>query len=144
MNSQEQENNSIHVIDMRGGEPSEYRVPIPKLPEWHMADEIGYEPKTTFWQDFSIAERFGSEAIIDTFTRAFAEWRNNVVYIAELALVLNHKGFFYYALSEKLADISEELARVGELYFTLYRELHDWARDFFDGDDGQYYFDVVD
>ena len=30
---------------------------------------IGYEPKTTFWMDFSIADKFGIEAIVDTFNQ---------------------------------------------------------------------------
>ena len=34
----------------------------------------GYETFTTFWQDFTIADRFGVSAIKDTFKRAFNEW----------------------------------------------------------------------
>ena len=37
----------------------------------------GYQPKTTFWMDFSIADRFGIEAIIDTYERDFKEWQAN-------------------------------------------------------------------
>ena len=39
--------------------------------------ENGYEVKTTFWEDFSIAERFGLSAIQDTFNRAFKEWKED-------------------------------------------------------------------
>ena len=35
--------------------------------------ENGYELQTTFWEDFSIADRFGLMAILDTFNRAFKE-----------------------------------------------------------------------
>ena len=38
----------------------------------------GYEVKTTFWEDFSIAERFGLSAIQDTFNRAFKEWKRRL------------------------------------------------------------------
>ncbi len=31
--------------------------------------ENGYELQTTFWEDFSIADRFGLSAIQDTFKR---------------------------------------------------------------------------
>ena len=31
--------------------------------------ENGYELQTTFWNDFSIADRFGLSAIQDTFSR---------------------------------------------------------------------------
>lgn len=34
---------------------------------------LGYECQTTFWEDFSIAERFGVEAIRDTYKRARTE-----------------------------------------------------------------------
>lgn len=31
---------------------------------------IGYEPKTTFWSDFSIADMFGADGVKDTYNRA--------------------------------------------------------------------------
>ena len=51
----------------------------------------GYETFTTFWQDFSIADRFGVAAIKDTFTRAFNEWKHDYKYLTELVMVLNWK-----------------------------------------------------
>ena len=46
--------------------------------------ENGYELQTTFWNDFSIADRFGLSAIQDTFNRAFKEWKENYKYLTEL------------------------------------------------------------
>ena len=40
--------------------------------------ENGNEVKTTFWEDFSIAERFGLSAIQDTFNRAVKEWKRRL------------------------------------------------------------------
>lgn len=40
--------------------------------------ENGYEVKTKFWEDFSLAERFGLSAIQDTFNRAFKEWKRRL------------------------------------------------------------------
>ena len=40
--------------------------------------ENGNELKTTSWEDFSIAERFGLSAIQDTFNRAFKEWKRRL------------------------------------------------------------------
>ena len=37
----------------------------------------GYESKTTFWEDFTIADYFGKDAIQDTYNRAFKEWKSN-------------------------------------------------------------------
>ena len=53
--------------------------------------ENNYELLTTFWDDFSIADRFGVSAVRDTFNRAFAEWKEDYQYLTELILVLNHK-----------------------------------------------------
>lgn len=36
----------------------------------------GYEPKTTFWMDFSIADRLGIEAIVDTLQSCFQRVAN--------------------------------------------------------------------
>ena len=55
-----------------------------------------YEFKTTFWSDFSIADRFGKEAVQDTFDRAFKEWRSDVEYVTELAIVTNWKCWEHY------------------------------------------------
>ena len=43
--------------------------------------------ETTFWDDFSIAERFGENAILDTYKRAMKEWKSNYKYLTELVIV---------------------------------------------------------
>lgn len=40
------------------------------IPRWNITELNGYEPITTFWQDFSIADKFGDKAIADTYRRA--------------------------------------------------------------------------
>lgn len=135
--------NTINVIDMSGDEPKEFTITMPKLPEWSMAKELGYEPKTTFWQDFSIADLYGLNAIHDTLRRAFGEWREDVEYIAELALVLNHKGCFYYAAAEK-HDGDKYLYALAQTYFAMYHVVNDYAKEYFTGEDAEYYFRVTD
>ena len=61
------------------------------IPRWNIEEETGYKPFTTFWQDFSIADTYGLQAIQDTFNRAFDEWKEDYKYLTELVLVLNHK-----------------------------------------------------
>lgn len=39
--------------------------------DWNIEALTGYVPKTTFYTDFSIADRFGTAAIEDTYRRAF-------------------------------------------------------------------------
>lgn len=66
--------------------------------------ENGYELQTTFWEDFSIADRFGLSAIKDTFKRAFEGWKDNYKYLTELILVLNHKIWQYYEYETGICD----------------------------------------
>jgi len=71
--------------------------------------ENGYEVKTTFWNDFSIADKFGAKAVIDTYNRAFKEWKENHIYLTELVLVLNHKIWQFHQTNEPLAKVYNEL-----------------------------------
>ena len=103
---------------------------------WVIADEIGYEPKTTFWNDFDIADWYGVSAIKDTFDRAFNEWKSNIEYLTELALVVNHRAWFH-----------EEDAKYCKAYVECYRAIENYVY----GDDSplskeerQYYWQVTD
>lgn len=62
-----------------------------KVPVWNIEAVCGYKPITTFWNDFSVADAFGTSAVADTFKRAFEEWKGNYKYLTELVMVLNHK-----------------------------------------------------
>lgn len=44
----------------------------------------GNEVKTTFWEDFSIAERFGLSAIQDTFNQAPKSGKEDYEFLTEL------------------------------------------------------------
>ena len=54
-----------------------------------MCSMTGYEPITTFWDDFSIADAFGKNAVEDTYDRAFREWKSNYKYLTELVMIIN-------------------------------------------------------
>ena len=96
--------------------------------------ENGYELQTTFWDDFSIADRFGLSAIQDTYSRAFKEWKEDYEYLTELVLVLNHKIWQYY---EKRPDMAA-------LYNTLWDQTHQYAIENFTGEELGYYYDTTD
>lgn len=93
-----------------------------------------YEYKTTFWQDFSIADRFGAHEVRDTYNRAMAEWKTNPVYLTELVMVLNHKIWQWYERNDTLA----------ELYNDLWESADDYARETLQGDDLDYFYRVTD
>ena len=93
------------------------------------------EFKTTFWMDFSIADRFGENAIKDTYKRAFKEWKGNHEYLTELVIVLNHKIWQWW---EKGYD------KYSRLYDGLWREAHQYALDNLKGKEFEYYFQMTD
>ena len=94
----------------------------------------GYEMKTTFQSDFDIAEKFGKEAIEDTFNRAFAEWKDDVEYMTELTLVLNLKIWYWYEKDNELAY----------LYDFLWNKIDDYCMENFVGKDMEYFLNVTD
>lgn len=105
------------------------------MPHWPITEMTGYKPKTTFWQDFCIADAFGTNAVKDTFGRAFKEWRNNTEYLTELVLVLNHKIWQHHNAK------NEPLARI---YDDLWRKLDMWCYENLKGADLEYYYHITD
>ena len=79
---------------------------------------MDYEFKTTFWMDFNIAEKFGIEAVKDTFKRAFNEWKTDYTFFYELTLVMNWKCWYHYEnnnieLSKLYAKYYNQLCEYG-------------------------------
>ena len=89
---------------------------------------------TTFWQDFTIAENFGKDAIRDTYKRAIDEWSNDVRYYTDLVMTLNHKIWQHYGKDEELA----------ELYNELWQKADDRAFEIFEDEDIDYYIGILD
>ena len=94
-----------------------------------------YECKTTFYQDFSIADKFGVSAIKDTYKRAFNEWKTNYIYLTELVMVLNYKMWEHYQ------NGNQELAKV---YDELWRKADGYACDNLSGEELAYFFRITD
>lgn len=76
----------------------------------------GYETKTTFWEDFSIADVFGIGAVKDTYNRAFKGWKDNYEYLTELVMVLNWKIWQHYENNEPLARVYNDLWQQADSY----------------------------
>jgi len=94
----------------------------------------GYEMKTTFWEDFTIADAFGVSAIEDTYNRAFNGWKHDYVYITELSLVLNWKMFQWYEKDDSKYQI----------YYDLYTKLDAWCMDNLINSELIYYIHTTD
>lgn len=95
----------------------------------------GYQEKTTFWNDFCIADVFGKAAVQDTYDRAFNEWKANTEYVTELVMVLNWKSWEHSDRGNMA---------LCQLYCDLYEEAHDWCLDNLKGDDLTYYLQTTD
>lgn len=95
----------------------------------------GYKMKTTFWQDFSIADRFGEDAITDTFERAFKEWKSSIEYMTELAIALNYKIWQHFENGNK---------RFAEVYDEYWRYTDEYIMENFNDEDVQYYLKITD
>lgn len=96
---------------------------------------MDYECQTTFWEDFSIADKFGVEAIKDTYKRAKEQWNDDRIYGTELSMVLNHKCWQHYNSGNII---------LSKLYSELWREFHDSVLDNWKGEDLQYYLRIAD
>ena len=96
--------------------------------------ENGYEMKTTFWSDFTIADAFGIDAIKDTYKNAFTSWKNNYEYVTELSLVMNWKIFAHYEKDDEKA----------ELYNKLWQQTDEWCMNHLKKEELAYYIKWTD
>ncbi len=91
--------------------------------------------ETTFWMDFSIADRFGEQAIRDTFDRAFKEWSGDYRYLTDLVITLNHKIWQHWQNgNEKTAN----------LYNDMWMSASEYAETRLKEDELKYYFEMTD
>ena len=105
-----------------------------KIEDWTIEEMTGYKPITTFYTDFSIADKFGVEAIKDTYKRVFQEWKYDYKYITELAMVLNWKLWRWYGKNDELSI----------LYDSLWKEIDGWCIDNLKGKELEYYYKTTD
>ena len=111
------------------------------LPAWGVEQELGYKPITTFWQDFSMAERFGLNGVKSTFKTAFKEWRSNYKYLTELVMVLNHNIWQHYGNGPQDPNHNGPLAK---LYNDLWAEADIWAGEHLKGEELDYFIRTLD
>lgn len=96
---------------------------------------MSYEFKTTFWMDFTIADKFGIEAVKDTFKRAFSEWKTDYIYLTELTLVINWKCWQHYEKNN---------IEISKLYSAYYYQLREYGLDNLKGKELEYFIKTLD
>lgn len=101
---------------------------------WTIYEQTGYKPITTFYEDFSIADWFGVDAIRDTFKRAFEEWKGNYKFLTELVMALNWKIWEHYESNEKYA----------KLYNELWEKADEYATSHLKGEELRYFYRTTD
>ena len=106
-----------------------------KIEVWNIKKITGYEPITTFYEDFSIADKFGAEAIKDTFNRAFKEWKHNYKYLTELVMALNWKCWRWN---------EEKNQAISKLYYTLFQKAYDYAMENLKDEELTYFIRTTD
>lgn len=101
---------------------------------WNIEEMTGYSPITTFYEDFSIADHFGIDAIQDTYNRAMEAWKDDYKYLTELVMALNWKIWEHYEHNEKYA----------KLYDKLWRKADQYACENLKGEELSYFFRTTD
>lgn len=94
----------------------------------------GYTQISTFFEDLSIADMFGLGAIIDTYTRAFKEWKNDYKMVTELCMVLNWKSWQWSEKNQSYCDF----------YVEKFYEVRDWCLDNLKGEKLEYFIRTTD
>jgi len=95
---------------------------------------FGYKQITTFFQDFSIADAFGINAVKDTYKRGLEYAKTDYKVLTEFVMVLNWKIWEHY-------ETNEALARV---YNDLWEKADAFAIDYLKGDELSYFFRTTD
>ena len=86
--------------------------------------EVGYDPMTTFWEDFSIADKYGIAGVKDTYKRAFSEWKDDYKFFTELTLVLNHKIWQHLVMKVVWIGFLGVLAMKTSMYASQYLSIN--------------------
>lgn len=96
---------------------------------------FGYKQITTFFEDFSIADNYGLNAIKDTYKRALESAKAlGYKYLTELVMILNWKAW----------EHAEHDKEKSELYISLYEEADTYALDNLKGEELSYFLDTTD
>lgn len=101
---------------------------------WNIEALTGYKPITTFWDDFTIADAFGTAAIKDTYKRAFEVWKGDYRFLTELVMVLNWKIWQHYERNDEYAG----------LYNDLWSAADEYACENLKGEELSYFYSTTD
>ena len=106
-----------------------------KIKTWNIQEMTGYEPQTTFYEDFSIADAFGVSAIKDTYKRGLDTCMSlGYIYLTEFVMALNWKIWEHYQTNDT----------IGKLYNDLWMKASEIAQTTLKDDELMYYYRTTD
>ena len=100
----------------------------------YLQDTLGFDFQTSFWEEFSISEKYGKGGVVEHYNLVFDQWKDNVKFLTELVLVLNLKIASWFGVDDDL----------GRTYEALWKITDSWALDTLKGDDLHYYLNTLD
>ena len=103
--------------------------------------------KTTFWFDFSLAEKLGGVAgVKDTYELAFEGWKDDIRYLTALYITMNWKGGDWYGKDDELSKSYYQCQQELDKYiFAGEREVGDKLEyDNFNQDEVRYFIQATD
>ena len=71
--------------------------------------EFGYEPKTDYWDTFTLAEIVGTHLVEFEYEHIFYQAKKDYVKLTELVMVLNWKIWQHYEKNDELARLYNDL-----------------------------------
>jgi len=95
---------------------------------------LDYKFDSTLWEEFSVAEGYGSDGILKHYQIVFEQWKDNLKFLTELVLVLNIKIFIWYGVDDS----------IGKMYDQLWKETDGYALETLKGEDLHYYLSTLD
>lgn len=106
-----------------------------KIKTWNIEAMTGYKPKTTYFEDFSIADIFGIDAIKNTYKNGLETAKTmGYVYLTEFVMALNWKIWEHYENNDAYA----------RLYDALWRKASEFAVETLKGEELSYYYKTID
>lgn len=96
--------------------------------------QFDFHFESTFWEEFSIADNYGSEGVREHYNLVFNLWKDNLRFLTELVLVLNWKIYQWYQVDDTL----------GMTYDALWQKTDSYALKTLKGDNLHYYLSVLD
>ena len=81
-----------------------------------------------FWGEFDLAEISGSETIKDLAKKSYEKYKDDIVALTDLVMVINHKSWVWH-------DFHRD--NLSELYANLYYEYYEKAINYLEKKDDQ-------